>query len=446
MTNADNEMTFRLTIINHIIGRIRTILFVLLTLVCVIFISSDLVLSISVTFDGGTLGTVTVTTPTTTFTPSGRSDPREHYTPPTRYKERDWNPEVRAQREAIDLKEVFAPIAQLFQSIGDAITATTQPIVDFTKRIQANWERKLEVARLREKKLERIKTEAKAYRDRRYERLYLGSQSMKKWPAEIILSPPVKRMYTPPMIPLYGQLIRLTGFRGRLTQKEAEDWLDVVGPALSKISAPFDYVDEELLGVWVIWDWATDPPVPVDSISDCFGRKFKECLPPFATDMWELWFRHHTIPGPNGPIRADGLGITNLRPADLLEDTQAASRLISNNKVPEEIKQLAREANRSEERYRELMYKDKRFSLYVLGSTMQVLHERLRKVESEMRTRGELGNVQLSSEHYEQLVNYAIEHNRGTIAEIETVLKDMKGIPSSLEGLGDIKWFYAKEK
>ena len=75
-------------------------------------------------------------------------------------------------------------------------------------------------------------------------------------------------------------------------------------------------------------------------------------------------------------MRAEGLGISNLRPANLLTKTHAAERLVNDKRVPDENKKLALEAMRDEDRYRQLLYEDNRFSLFVLGQTIQVLRER----------------------------------------------------------------------
>lgn len=225
------------------------------------------------------------------------------------------------------------------------------------------------------------------------------------------LSPPVKDLEGTPVVTKilpFSKLVTrltggLTGFRPALTRREEKKWFRDAGPWLEAASTPFSYVNSQLLASWVLYDWATDP------VS-------------FGSDMFEHLFGTRSLPIIK---RAKGLGLTNLQPAQLLKETRAAERLL-NSQVPEDIKQLAREAGGREERYRELLYNDKRFSLYILGSVMQVLHERVRKVDADMRSRGKLrGWREFSQEDYEVMVSYAIEHNRGTMHKIETVILDL---------------------
>ena len=213
---------------------------------------------------------------------------------------------------------------------------------------------------------------------------------------EQVPSPPVKGAF----------LAHLMGYRAALTRKEAETWVDKASSQLAKISAPFDYVDNDLLAAWVIFDWATDDKS-------------------IGSDFFERWFGHWTIATPVRRTRAEGLGITNLRPADLLQETQSADRLIHSN-VPDDIKELARQAMSDEKRYRELLYNDKRFSLYVLASTMQVLHERIRKVDRDMRMPGaEWENLdKFSPKHYEMIVTIAIERNYGDLAGVKLAIEE----------------------
>ena len=230
--------------------------------------------------------------------------------------------------------------------------------------------------------------------------------------------PPIKDLKGNPIITSilpYSELVtrltgNLVGFRPALTRREELVWIHKAGPWLEAASAPFPYVDEELIAGWILFDWATDP------VS-------------FKSDLAERWFGTHSAPliksGLGLEDRALGLGLTNLRAADLLKKTKAAERLVS-SQVPKDIKKLALEAASSEERYRELLYNDGRFSLYILGSVMQELHERVRKVEVDMRRDGKLeGWHEFTKKDYELIVHYAIERNYGKMNEVETAISDM---------------------
>ena len=197
----------------------------------------------------------------------------------------------------------------------------------------------------------------------------------------------------PPVNGYFGWL----GLRGKLTKADRKKWIARNADYLLEASLPFDKVSVDDIAEWVLSEWNTH--YPIDIASDIFEHLFGTKGPAFA--------------------RAEGLGISNLRPDNLLRKTKAAARLVhdpdsdSDQRIPGDIKKLAREAIRDKDkgRYRELLYENKRFSLFILGQTMEVLHRRFEK------------------EGYKEVpyaaIHLAIERNAFSKVEIDNVVREL---------------------
>ena len=208
--------------------------------------------------------------------------------------------------------------------------------------------------------------------------------------------PNIKAGKQPADPPVNGSLGWL-GLRGKLTKADREKWIARNADFLLEASLPFDKVSADDIAEWVLWEWKT------------------HYLIDMAPDIFEHWF------GTKGPTfaRAEGLGISNLRPDNLLRKTKAAARLVhdpdsdSDKRIPGDIKKLAREAIRDKDkgRYRELLYENKRFSFFILGQTMEVLHRRFEK------------------EGYKKVpyeaIKLAIERNAFSKGEIDNVVREL---------------------
>ena len=214
-------------------------------------------------------------------------------------------------------------------------------------------------------------------------------------PVEAERAPPsLSYAKPPPTPPAHGTWTGI-GLRNPLTDQERRKWFADARAYLDEVSRCFSYVSSENMAAWILFDWPTDDQSK-------------------GSDMFEGIFGERNF----GTTRAEGLGITNLRPKDLLFDTNATSRLLNTPGVPEDIKQLARKAIRSEDQYRYLLSNDDRFSFFILGAAMQSIHESLRR---EFRHQ--------SPEFYEKHVVYAIESNLGTRKEIADLAEAIRNLP-----------------
>ena len=182
-----------------------------------------------------------------------------------------------------------------------------------------------------------------------------------------------------------------------MTEEDWKKWIAQNADFLLEASLPFDKVSADDIAEWVLWEWET------------------QGLIDFGSDVYEHLFGTKGFPF----FRAEGLGISNLRPDNLLRKSKAAARLRhdpdsdSYKRIPGDIKKLAREAERDKGRYRELLYDNKRFSLFILGQTMELVHRRFE----------EDGYKKVPYE----AIKLAIERNHFSKVEIDSTVGELAG-------------------
>lgn len=196
----------------------------------------------------------------------------------------------------------------------------------------------------------------------------------------------------------------LAGIRRPLTEDERIRSFEQNQALLEDIASNFENVSAEDLARWYLFEWETHDP---NQISDRHGGDMKSDVAEHIIEFYSPEVITDLMLMTGQP---KGLGITNMRVDDLLRETQAARVLSNKEGIPLDIRQKAEAALKDKDVYRQLLLRDDRFSLFILGATMEQLQSKLRTVFN--------GKTE---EFYLKFVINAIQHNAGTHSELEAL-------------------------